>query len=168
MCGVPGSGKSYIAKHLNQDIIYISRDDIRFSLIGENATEKEYFSKEVEVFRSFIKEIQNLLDHNYDVIADATHINWASRKKVLNKLNLDGVRVVPIVVEASYETCVKRNNNRNGLKKVPNAVIKRMMNNYTDPKDDPFNYAGYAYVSNEEDLNLKNEIFGNIIWKKGR
>ena len=156
MCGVPGSGKSYIAKHLNyiakhlnQDIVYRSRDDIRFSLIGENATEKEYFSKEVEVFDIFIMQIQNTLNLNVDVIADATHINWVSRKKILNKLNLDGVRVVPIVVKASYDTCVKRNNNRNGLKKVPNTVIKRMINNYTDPKDDPFNYAGYIYISNE-------------------
>lgn len=37
MCGVPGSGKSTWAKqHLKPSDVYISRDEIRFSLVAEN------------------------------------------------------------------------------------------------------------------------------------
>lgn len=53
LCGIPGSGKSTWAKnHLDDNSIWISRDLIRFSMVSE---EEEYFSKEKEVFKEFIK-----------------------------------------------------------------------------------------------------------------
>ena len=52
MVGPPAAGKSYFAKnHLVKDDTwaYVSRDEIRFSIITE---EDKYFSKEKEVFKS--------------------------------------------------------------------------------------------------------------------
>ena len=57
MCGIPGSGKSTYAK-TNKDLKYckyISRDDIRYSLLKD---EDDYFSKEKQVFRTFIAQIK--------------------------------------------------------------------------------------------------------------
>ena len=151
MCGIPGAGKSFFAKHFLKDAAYISRDEIRYRLIGEDATEKEYFSKEIETFNFFVSLIQDNIDLGENVCADATHINWNSRKKLLNALRLDeNVDIVAVVINAPLEDCLKRNSQRNGLRKVPEGVIKRMYKNMTDPANDPFRYTGIEYVSNKE------------------
>ena len=55
MVGIPGSGKSTFAKHYSEDannmpIVWISRDEVRYSLISEK---DEYFAKEKDVFKVF-------------------------------------------------------------------------------------------------------------------
>lgn len=59
LSGCPGSGKSTWAKsHINPYFDkYVSRDDIRFSLVKEN---EEYFSKEKEVYRLFYTSNQSV------------------------------------------------------------------------------------------------------------
>ena len=73
-----------------QNAIHVSRDIIRFNLLDEN---DDYFDKETLVFKLFIKAIQDSLNNNNNVIADATHLNLGSRQKLLSNLNLDNVYV---------------------------------------------------------------------------
>ena len=56
MCGIPGSGKSTWAKKrlMENGGIWISRDEVRFSMVKED---EDYFSKECEVFDKFIANI---------------------------------------------------------------------------------------------------------------
>ena len=124
MCGIPGSGKTTIAKKMiNNSIKYISRDEIRFSMLGEN---DEYFSKEKEVFEEYINQINNALRNGYDVIADATHLSKGSRAKVLNRLTVKPDTVIVTCVCVSLETALERNSKRAGLAKVPESQIRRM------------------------------------------
>ena len=83
MVGVPGSGESTYAKNILKDgDIYISRDEIRYSLLTE---EDDYFAKENEVIKTFIDNIdKSLVNKEYcgDVYADATHLSPKSRAQV--------------------------------------------------------------------------------------
>ena len=75
MMGAPGAGKSTFIKNLKGESgIPISRDNIRFSMVKED---EPYFSKEKEVYKEFIRLINEHLSRNRDVIADATHLNAA-------------------------------------------------------------------------------------------
>jgi len=158
MCGIPGSGKTHYAKnHLipHAHYSYISRDEIRFDLVGEN---EDYFSKEKEVYRLFVAEIIHALKNplNDCVVADATHINWASRKKLINaiskELPLDNrLNIVPIVIRTKLATCLKRNHQRKGRAVVPDEVIEKMYHRFLDPTWDPFNYDGIMYVKGDID-----------------
>ena len=57
LCGPSGSGKSTWANSdERQDIAYVSRDNIRLSLLKDG---EDYFSHEKEVFKQFVKEIIN-------------------------------------------------------------------------------------------------------------
>ena len=100
MCGAPASGKSYFATHnliKESGWAYISRDVIRASILEEN---EPYFSKEKEVFNIFIKEIVIALqkENIYNVIADATHLNWGSRGNLLVILKVIWVMIIKIFI----------------------------------------------------------------------
>ena len=73
MCGVAGSGKSTYLSNIKNAVV-ISRDEIRFSLIGDF---DDYFAKEDEVFATFIQKIQNAIDNEEgpkEIYCDATHL----------------------------------------------------------------------------------------------
>ena len=140
MVGIPGSGKSTCIKNSLGILIrdygvgkVVSRDAIRFSIVKED---EPYFSKEKEVFNTFINEIKEGLE-NYDVvIADATHINQASRTKTLRALGtaLKDVSVTAIVMTTDIEEALMRNMKRKGLELVPEDAIEHMWARYTEPE----------------------------------
>lgn len=136
MCGPAGCGKSsWIANHreaFNGTEAVVSRDVIRFSML----TNKDaYFSKEHEVYKEFIKEIKNALETSDAVFADATHLTQASRTKLLRALGpaLKDVEVNAIALKVPIKVAIARNNERDGLQRVPEGVIKSMYEDYTTP-----------------------------------
>lgn len=149
MCGAPGSGKSYFAKNvlINDDHwLYVSRDEIRFQIVKND---EEYFSHEAEVYNCFVRNIQLLLDitKQGNVIADATHLNKASRMKLLNRLNLDGVNVIPVYFNTPEHICQERNKEREGRARVPTNVLHKMYLSRSHPSSDGYKYAGVLEVS---------------------
>ena len=155
MCGCPGSGKSYIVKNKlvpHSHVVCISRDEIRFDFLKE---EENYFAHEKEVYNWYIDNLVRALRNPlYDaVIADATHLNWASRRKLIQSIGkyfpLDkALNIVPIVVRCKLDVALARNSERGGRACVPDKVIKQMYGRMQDPKNDPFNYDGIMYVEN--------------------
>ena len=114
MCGIPGSGKStWIKQNKIESDAVISRDVVRFSLVKEH---EEYFSKETEVFYTFVDQINEAIDKGTSTIfVDATHINENSRNKVLDLLHLsDEVKVTPVFIkedlEKYYDVCYQAYN----------------------------------------------------------
>ena len=129
MMGVPGSGKSTFANRW-QDIntVVVSRDAIRFGLLQEG---DEYFAKEGQVFQEFVRQIVTGLDRGYEVIADATHINAASRAKLIkavkNRVPSDELKIEVIWVNVGLNKALEQNELRKGSQSyVPDSVIRRM------------------------------------------
>lgn len=155
LCGIPGSGKStFIVKNHNlfgATVKVVSRDVIRFSLIKED---EEYFSKEKDVWKKFIAEIRNGISENEVTVADATHLNEASRLKLINALggSLKDVDIIPIALNVGYELAAARNENRVGTRAyVPPATIRNMSNNFTIPTFEEYNYKTiYIYEPNKK------------------
>ena len=153
MCGAPGSGKTWFAKNKlmkDSNWDYISRDEVRFSMIKDD---EEYFSHETAVFKAFVEKITFTLEYGNDnIIADATHLNWGSRRKLLKALekyiSLENVDIIPVVIEAKLENIFDYNKLRDGRARVPEEIIRRMYRNISDPAKDPYKYTAIMRVKN--------------------
>lgn len=138
LVGIPASSKSTHANLIKDLCGYthdsceiISRDAIRKELIGEG----EYFSKEKQVFNTFIKKINEAIDNKIDtIVIDATHINKASRHKVLSRLkNYEDYNLIVEVFLIDLEKALERNSKREGFARVPDSAIINMYNSFEEP-----------------------------------
>lgn len=137
LCGVPGSGKSTWAREqvvkLDGKGIIISRDVIRFSMLGNDDA---YFAHEDEVFDEFIKEIQEAIndEEHTSIFIDATHLNEKNRNKVLSRVwRMKDDVIIGVYFDIPLEECLRRNAQRTGRALVPETVIKNMYESLTKP-----------------------------------
>ena len=137
LCGPSSSGKTTYAQHFfkeheEQDIRYVSRDEIRFSLLKGN---ENYFAHEKQVFKKFAGTITQTLIDGFDVIADATHLNIFSRKKLTNAIDkfYTDYQIIYIIFDISLQKLLERNKQRIGLAQVPDEVLERMYRDFSPP-----------------------------------
>lgn len=159
MCGPQACGKSTLAKWIedsHEDCILVSRDKIRFALLGED---EDYFAKEKLVLRQFFHNINEGLQNHKYVIADATHISRKSRNQLFSNVNTKGVRVVGVWVEVPMHVAIKQNEQRTGRARVPEEVIRRAFRTKFTPQNDE-RFDEMIYVNPQEDLGLGNVSTG--------
>lgn len=136
LCGVPGSGKSTWAyKFINdqyKDIKYVSRDSIRFHMLKDG---EGYFSHEKEVFKEFVENIVQNLNNGNDVIADATHLNRASRAKLLRAITMNSVDfdTICVCLMVPKSVCLRQNAQRSGRARVPDEDLVEMYHRFEKP-----------------------------------
>ena len=152
LVGLPGSGKSTIAKHLYE--VYgakiVCPDTIRKELTGDEGDQ----SRNTEVFRIAENQIYEAVAKREDVIYDATNVHRFGRMVLIQKIRkcyedciIDCIIVAPNIDEVRY-----RNNNRE--RKVPDEVINRMLSNWETPME--FEGFNNIYINHAGDENYEN------------
>lgn len=136
LCGPSGSGKSTWAHDFVKDkrIAYISRDEIRFAILKKD---EDYFSHEKEVFKRFVQAIVHYIPYD-DVVADATHLNEFSRRKLTQAIDMytTDYKIIYVVFNVDADTCVMHNANRGGRANVPENIIRNMCRDFRAPTRD--------------------------------
>ena len=159
LMGAPGSGKSTWAKaHKGEYDTYVSRDDIRFSLVPED---EEYFSREDDVWKLFIYEIDMALFRGKTVWADATHLNVKSRLKLLYNLHQKPDEIEIVYVKTPIEEALARNENRRDTRSyVPRCAIRRMHDSIIEPEfhEGKFTYNKIYIVEPNKPIQIKEEM----------
>ena len=165
LAGIPGAGKTtWIANHKHffaEDYKVVSRDKIRFELLDTYGDANGYFSNEKEVWERYVAEAKISLNDNTDTILDATHINEASRGKILRAIGsyLKDVEVNIIVINVTLGTALERNEMREGRAHVPESAIRRMASQMTLPSlEEGFDH---IYIYEEENGKVKYQILEN-------
>lgn len=155
LSGPPASGKSsWVRSQLTKGSEWISRDNVRFSIVKED---EEYFSHEDEVFDTFIAYINQTLEDPdiHTIYIDATHLNKRARRKVLSRVRKQNIGELNCVCFSTpREICQMRNALRTGRARVPAAVIDNMFNAYTYPGIDE----GFTHVYEVDEASSTSEV----------
>lgn len=152
LCGPPGSGKTSFAieaiNYCHNKLTYISRDEIRFSLLNND---DDYFDKEKEVWKEFIKRIQSAINRNDEIIiVDATHLSPISRERLITNIKgLTKYYVYFLNFITPLAICLKNNNKRQGRAKVPSDVLRRMYYTFEKANTDEIYDFDYGVVNIE-------------------
>lgn len=134
LCGLPGSGKTTFCKNY-PEVVHISRDEIRFSLVKEG---EPYFSKEKQVTRKFWKEINKNLSEGNSVFADQTSLTKKSRQLLMNHITVPNVKFICVEVNGNnLKMSLERNEKRVGTRAyVSPEVIHSMSRDFEEPTCD--------------------------------
>ncbi|MCM1324800.1 MAG: ATP-binding protein [Acetobacter sp.] len=153
MSGIPASGKStYIRAAMKKDTVpavRVSRDDIRKALVGEDVNTSSYFSMEDEVFDNFVRLVNEAVTDGVGrIYVDATHINPASRRKILSRINKrESLNLEVVVLDCAVEVAQARNLNRAGFAQVPRRAIYNMAHSYTVPTKEELSIFNFKEVN---------------------
>ena len=127
LVGLPGSGKSELAKYFVNEKHIHSSDKIREELFGDENDQNH----NNEVFNELHKRIKEDLNNGIDCVYDATNISGKFRMAFLQELKNIPCCKNCIIVLAPYEECIVRCKNRE--RKVPAEVVQRMYLNFQPP-----------------------------------
>lgn len=135
LCGPSGCGKTTWAREFmsdDEDVRYVSRDEIRFSMLKED---EDYFAHEKEVFRKFSSTIAQALIDGFDAIADATHLNETSRKKLIRAVDeyTTDYSITYVVFYTPIQKCYENDATRIGIRYVGEQVIQGMFRSFKAP-----------------------------------
>lgn len=129
LVGLPASGKSTYAEKLakTESAIICSSDDIRKTVFGDEADQ----THNDEVFNLLHKKVLQELNHEQNVIYDATNTTLKSRKAILESIKNINCEKIAVFFATPVDLCLSRNKQRD--RQVPEHVIKRMYNNFNVP-----------------------------------
>src|ERR1700691_5050078 len=107
MVGVPGSGKTTLAKKLvEKGYHYMNADSIRLELYG---SEGEQGDKE-QVFEIFFQRLEVALQDGLDIVIDNTNINLRQRKPILERAQRFSYTDVQLwLLDIPLDVCLQRN-----------------------------------------------------------
>ncbi len=124
LLGIPGSGKSSIAKYLQsefQEYKIISTDAIRAKLFGNEAIQGPW----LKIWNEVEQQLQEAIITTNTVIYDATNISRKQRKEIIALARSKGfTEIIGLWVNTKLEICLKRNQQRH--RQVPEAIILNM------------------------------------------
>ena len=155
--GAPGAGKStWIKDHMEPYDVYISRDEIRFSLLADG---DDYFSREDEVWALYIQTIELNLNKGATVWVDATHLNRRSRLKLLHALWHKPDEIEVVYFKVPLEVALERNEQRAGRAYVPPQAIEKMYRSIEEPEfhEGRFTYNRIYVINENGKIEIKEE-----------
>lgn len=135
MVGAPGSGKStWVEDHLAlfPETKVISRDTIILELAKTSDYNKAWKIVDQKEVDKILKQRFNEVNGKDSFIIDMTNMSIKSRSKWINQIDKDLYTVSCTAFEASKETLMERNAQRNG-KNLNEEVIDRMLTAYERP-----------------------------------
>jgi predicted kinase len=153
----PATGKStWVRRHLTPGAEWISRDKVRFAILGDG---DDYFAHEDEVFDTFISYINQTLERDdiHTIFIDATHLNKWSRGKVLRRVRKNNIEELNCVCfDVPIEVALERNALRTGRERVPDSAIENMYKSYSFPQENEgFNHVFVVNVNGDtEEVNF--------------
>lgn len=142
--GLPGSGKTTLAREFYQDALIIEVDALRKMYTG-----KDFDGNKEPLIRELAGEVLHTTlayakPHNLDVVYDDVNLTPNDRAPLLSAARIYGFAPVAFLGEVSLETALKRNLARD--RQVPQFMVRFMSRHYVEPTTDE----GFAQIHRGE------------------
>ena len=160
LCGFPGAGKTFMrhSPEGRQRGTVLCPDEFRKALTGQ-----DFFAPAEEFVWGALKLCARVLlsqknEFSETVVIDATHLTKASRAQWITLARSVGATTECLWVDASFDICCERNNNRD--RKVPQEIMDKMRDSFEPPSlDEGFDYittrdTGTIAKTGEEDATI--------------
>ena len=132
--GIPGSGKSILAEKIaKRKGVIVSANRIRSYISGDKYSQEN----DELVFKEFHKKINEYLEQNKLVVADATSISMETRNKLYNLAIKNKRPIRVLVLNIPLKTVL---NNPSSTSKISKEVICKMYHNME---------VAYEYINKE-------------------
>jgi predicted kinase len=139
MIGIPGCGKSTWIKEnvFNSNTVILSTDNIIEKVAeARDLTYNEVFEELIsDATKMFFHDISDNVLCGVDIIIDRTNLSKKSRKKILDMIPDDYIKVAIVVTCSDEFILANRLQNRPG-KNIPNHVIENMKKSFEIPSED--------------------------------
>lgn len=132
LIGPAGCGKSTYAQQLliiNPDAIYISSDDIRKQVTGDESD----MSRDSYVWHLVRTYFENALRDDKHIIFDATNYKRKSRKDFICLAKQYNSRVIAVDCFTGLDETEVKRRNKNRVRVVPDFVIEKMCREFAAP-----------------------------------
>ncbi len=135
LCGIPGSGKTTIAKELSRrisgEVMHVETDKIRFMIPSPT-----YSKEESElVYEIMFSTAAASLARGYTVILDATFPREEYRKQAKSVARAQATPCLVVYVECSRKEALERNRLRKARGRIAPKVIDRIASYFEEPGD---------------------------------
>lgn len=129
LIGIPGSGKTTLAKTLTEKgFERLCADDIRFELYGNEAEQ----GNPKEVFSIFFQRLEEQFALNKDIVIDNTNVRSQHRRQILDRAAKFDYRDVELwILDVPLETCLQRNKER--IRQVDEQILVNLFNELNGP-----------------------------------
>ncbi len=131
MVGIPGSGKTSIARKLFGDALRVSPDDLRLMLTGVPFEIRHERIVEKVGWAVLETTLALALAKDFDVLYDATNLRRAKRRSLINAARACGAVPIAVYVSCDLETALARNGER--PRPVPAGIVRRMFAGMEEP-----------------------------------
>lgn len=129
LVGLPASGKTTYAELLakREGFIHLSSDNLRLSM-GFGPGEGSGI-----VFQTMLKDAKDMLIKGKNVVYDATNLTRKHRIHCIESLKKVDCKKKCVIFAESYESCLRRNGEREEFARVPDGRIKEMFLSFQTP-----------------------------------
>jgi deoxyadenosine/deoxycytidine kinase/predicted kinase len=157
MCGLPGSGKSYIAKKIQKSIgaDYLSTDQIRTTTLFKNQQKylkdsSQYEQQKKLVYDSLFKSIVSKAKSGKPVIADATFLD-SQRLELLNILGKENLLKKAIFVSVKSDKNLIKKRILNKQRRLKNKQFEKLWQKAYDYHDEKLQTHKSSYPDQKKD-----------------
>lgn len=138
LVGIPACGKSTLSKeYLENGYKILSSDQIRIELAGNEDVfklEKQELNEiNGKVFEYIRKTAYETLKKGTSVVIDATNLGRKKRKNFVSYVRRIKCNKKCILFITPKDICIERNRKREGVAKVPDDAMKKMLCNFECP-----------------------------------
>lgn len=138
LVGIPACGKSTLSReYAEKGYNILSSDEIRLQIAEEYGWSP--YDKEIVgelngmVFERVRKQAYQVLKEGKSVVLDATNLGRKKRKTIVSYLNRTHCKKICVLFITPKDICIECNRLREGIAKVPNEAMKKMLCNFECP-----------------------------------